>query len=133
MRVPVRRVPGADSDDAAPLRSLGEGAPGGQMGAEGGPAARAAAPLTTSRRLTEPVWNARSGMGCSFRGVVASPEGLGSAGVPALLDVDALHDLGDAGHLGGEAHGVVALLVVLENAGQRDDAAAFVMSTVTPH
>jgi hypothetical protein len=41
-----------------------------------------------------------------------------------LLDVDALHDLGDAGHLGGEAHGVVALLVVLENAGQRDDTAA---------
>ena len=37
MRVEVRRVPGADSDDAAPLRSLGEGAPGGQMGAEGGP------------------------------------------------------------------------------------------------
>ena len=36
MRVEVRRVPGADGDDAAPLRRLGLGAPGDQMGAEDG-------------------------------------------------------------------------------------------------
>ena len=75
MRVEVRRVPGADRDDAAALRSLGERAPGGQMGPRAAPTARAAAPLTTSRRLTELVWKARPGMVCSFRGFVASPEG----------------------------------------------------------
>ena len=66
MRVEVRRVPGADSDDAAPLRSLGQGAPGDQMGAESGPRGQGRCPLTTSRRLTEPVWEGRFGKGFSF-------------------------------------------------------------------
>ena len=66
MRVEVRRVPGADGGDAAPLRSLGQGAPGGQMGAEAPPRRGPLPLLTTSRRLTEPVWGARAAMGFSF-------------------------------------------------------------------
>ena len=45
MRVEVRRVPGADGDDAAPLRRLGQGAPGGQVRAEGGPRGEGRGPL----------------------------------------------------------------------------------------
>ena len=45
MRVEVRRVPGANSDDAAPFRSLGQGAPRGQMGAEGGPRGQGRCPF----------------------------------------------------------------------------------------